>query len=90
MQVPGNRYLHLYAANLGRAADGTIVVLGDRTQAPSGAGYALENRLVLSRMLPDVFRDCQVQRLAPFFQAVRDTLRSRSPRTTATIPASSC
>jgi uncharacterized circularly permuted ATP-grasp superfamily protein/uncharacterized alpha-E superfamily protein len=79
MQVPANRYLHLYAANVGRMADGTIVVLGDRTQAPSGAGYALENRLVLSRMLPDVFRDCQVQRLAPFFQAIRDSLQAIAP-----------
>jgi uncharacterized circularly permuted ATP-grasp superfamily protein/uncharacterized alpha-E superfamily protein len=79
MQVPGNCYLHLYAANLGRAADGRIMVLGDRTQAPSGAGYALENRLVLSRMLPDIFRDCRVQRLAPFFQVVRDTLQSITP-----------
>ncbi|MFO0889066.1 MAG: circularly permuted type 2 ATP-grasp protein [Isosphaeraceae bacterium] len=77
--VPANCYLHLYAANLGRAADGRILVLGDRTQAPSGAGYALENRLVLSRMLPDIFRDCRVQRLAPFFQAMRDTLQSISP-----------
>jgi uncharacterized circularly permuted ATP-grasp superfamily protein/uncharacterized alpha-E superfamily protein len=79
MQVPRSRYLHLYAANLGRSADGKIVVLGDRTQAPSGAGYALENRLVLSRMLPDVFRDCHVQRLAPFFQEVRDLLQSIAP-----------
>ena len=59
--------------------DGKIVVLGDRTQAPSGTGYALENRLVLSRMLPELFRDCQVQRLAPFFQAVRDILQSIAP-----------
>ena len=79
MQVPAKRYLHLYAANLARAADGGFMVLGDRTQAPSGAGYALENRLVLSRMLPDVFRDCQVQRLAPFFQAVRDNLQAIAP-----------
>ncbi len=79
MQVPANRYLHLYAANLGRLDDGKIVVLGDRTQAPSGTGYALENRLVLSRMLPELFRDCQVQRLAPFFQAVRDILQSIAP-----------
>ncbi len=79
MQVPANRYLHLYAANLGRLDDGKIEVLGDRAQAPSGTGYALENRLVLSRMLPELFRDCQVQRLAPFFQAVRDILQSIAP-----------
>ena len=49
-------------------------VLGDRTQAPSGAGYALENRLALSRAMPDVYRELRVERLAPFFQAVQAEL----------------
>jgi uncharacterized circularly permuted ATP-grasp superfamily protein/uncharacterized alpha-E superfamily protein len=80
VKVPDNRFLHLYAANLGRGADGNWRVLGDRTQAPSGAGYALENRIVMTRTLPEAFRDCQVYRLAPFFQAFRDTLRAISPR----------
>ncbi len=71
-KLPGDRYLHLYAANVGRAADGSFHVLGDRTQSPSGAGYALENRIVLSRTLPETFRHCQVQRLAMFFQTLRD------------------
>jgi uncharacterized circularly permuted ATP-grasp superfamily protein/uncharacterized alpha-E superfamily protein len=79
LKLPGNRHVHLYAANIGRCADGTFRVLGDRTQAPSGAGYALENRIVLSRMLPDAFRDCRVQRLALFFRTLRDTLRSIAP-----------
>src|SRR5262249_25952437 len=78
-ESPGNRYLHLYAADVGRSADGTFVVLGDRTQSPSGAGYALENRIVLSRILPDTFRDCRVQRLALFFQTLRETLRDIAP-----------
>jgi uncharacterized circularly permuted ATP-grasp superfamily protein/uncharacterized alpha-E superfamily protein len=73
------RFLHLYAANLARAPDGQFWVLGDRTQAPSGAGYVLENRLVLSRMLPDVLPDCQVQRLARYFLTVRETLRELAP-----------
>jgi len=77
--VSENRFIHLYAANIVRAADGAFRVLGDRAQAPSGAGYALENRLVLSRMLPDAFRDCRVQRLAPFFLTLRDTLRAIAP-----------
>jgi uncharacterized circularly permuted ATP-grasp superfamily protein/uncharacterized alpha-E superfamily protein len=77
--LPQDRYLHLYAANIGRGSDGAFRVLGDRTQAPSGAGYALENRLVLARMLPDAFRECRVQRLAPFFRTLRDTLRSIAP-----------
>ncbi len=79
LKVLGNRHLHLYAADVGRAPDGSFCVLGDRTQAPSGAGYALENRIVLSRMLPEVFRDCQVQRLALFFRSLRETLRSIAP-----------
>ncbi|MBM4069022.1 MAG: hypothetical protein FJ271_08775 [Planctomycetes bacterium] len=77
--LPGNRHLHFYAADLGRAPDGSIWVLGDRTQAPSGAGYALENRIVMSRMLPEVFRDCQVDRLALFFRAFRETMRTAAP-----------
>ena len=54
-QAAGRRRLQLYAADLGRGPDGRWWVLGDRTQAPSGAGYALENRLVLSRALPDLY-----------------------------------
>ena len=75
----GGRRLLLYAANLGRSEDGRFWALGDRTQAPSGAGYALENRIVLSRVLPDVFRDCQVERLARFFHTLRETLRAVAP-----------
>jgi len=77
---PGGVYLHLYAADLARAPDGSFWVLGDRTQAPSGAGYALENRIVVSRLLPQLFRDCKVERLAPFFSALRDSLARLAPR----------
>ncbi len=68
--------MHVYAAHLARDAGGGWRVLADRTQVPSGAGYALENRIVVSRMLPHIYHNCQVQRLAPFFMALRDTLRS--------------
>lgn len=76
---PQNIYLHLHAVDLARSPDGKWWALADRTQAPSGTGYALENRIVLSRILPEEFRDCQVQRLASFFQNGRDTLRSLAP-----------
>ncbi len=79
IRLPGDRYLHLAAFDLGRDRDGVICVLGDRTQGPSGAGYALENRIVLGRMLPEVFKACNVQRLALFFRTFRDTLRSLAP-----------
>ena len=77
---PNNRYLFMYAADVGRGSDGRVIALGDRTQNPSGAGYALENRIVVSRMLPETFQDCRVQRLAVFFRTFRDTLRAAAPR----------
>ena len=77
--VPGNVYLHIYAADLARSPDGHWWVIADRTQAPSGAGYALENRLVSARVLPDVFRTAHIHRLATFFQTYRETLQSLAP-----------
>lgn len=66
--------LHLYAADLARSPNGHWWVVADRTQAPSGAGYALENRMVISRTFPEMFRDLNVQRLAGFFSTLRDSL----------------
>jgi uncharacterized circularly permuted ATP-grasp superfamily protein/uncharacterized alpha-E superfamily protein len=80
--VIGGARLHVYAADLARGLDGRFWVLGDRTQAPSGAGYALENRIVVSRMLPHLFRDCRAERLAPFFRTLREGLVRLSPRQT--------
>ncbi len=77
---PGDVALHVYAADLARAADGRFWVIADRTQAPSGAGYALENRIVVSRTLPEIFRECRVQRLAAFFGTLRDGLRGLALR----------
>jgi uncharacterized circularly permuted ATP-grasp superfamily protein/uncharacterized alpha-E superfamily protein len=78
--IPNQSYLHLHATDLTRSPDGQWWVISDRTQAPSGAGYALENRIVLSRILPDEFRDCRVERLASFFRVHRDTLRALAPQ----------
>ncbi len=78
--VPGGVRLHLYAADLARAPDGRWWVVEDRTQAPSGAGYALENRLIISRLFPDLFRELKVQRLASFFAALREGLAKLAPR----------
>jgi len=70
----GGRHLVLAAADLGRTPQGDWCVMADHTQAPSGTGYALENRLVLLRVLPEEFRTCQVRRLAAYFQYQRDAL----------------
>lgn len=77
--VRGDTLLHTYAADIARAPDGNWWVVGDRTQVPSGAGYALENRLIISRVFPDLFRDLKVQHLASFFAALRDSLAHWAP-----------
>jgi len=67
----GGAHLRFCAVDLGRSAEGKWWVLSDRTQAASGAGYALENRLALARALPDIYRTLHVERLAQFFQALQ-------------------
>jgi uncharacterized circularly permuted ATP-grasp superfamily protein/uncharacterized alpha-E superfamily protein len=79
VKPPGGRFLHLYAADVVRGNAGAWSVLADRTQAPSGAGYALENRIIISRLLPDEFRECHVERLATYFQQVRRTMSALAP-----------
>jgi uncharacterized circularly permuted ATP-grasp superfamily protein len=79
-QVPGGTWLHIYAADLARSPDGRWWVMADRTQAVSGAGYALENRLLVSRTFPRLYRDMRVQHLARFFATLRDSLLHAAPR----------
>ncbi|MFZ2404748.1 MAG: circularly permuted type 2 ATP-grasp protein [Methylobacter sp.] len=73
------RQLIVYSANLARGHNGRMWVLDDRSQAPSGAGYALENRTVMTRVLPDIFRETQVHRLSGFFKALRKGLMDLAP-----------
>lgn len=79
VRVPGEHHLVLYAADMVRDADGAMCVIGDRAQAPSGAGYALENRTVMSRVLPSLFRDSHVHRLSGFFHQLRQKLMALAP-----------
>ena len=67
VKLPGKHQLILYAADLSRGPDGKVWVLRDRTQAPSGMGYALENRSALNRVIPEIFKDYQVTKLGGFF-----------------------
>ena len=74
-KVPGGIRLHQVAFDLGRGTDGTWRVIGTRAQSPSGAGYALENRITVSRLFPDAFRELHVHMLARFYRAVQSRLR---------------
>jgi uncharacterized circularly permuted ATP-grasp superfamily protein/uncharacterized alpha-E superfamily protein len=72
----GGNFLHFIAFEIGRGPRGGWWVLGDRTQTPSGAGFALENRIATRRAFPDVFGALHVHRLAPFFREFRDALQA--------------
>jgi uncharacterized circularly permuted ATP-grasp superfamily protein/uncharacterized alpha-E superfamily protein len=70
----GKTYLHLYACDLARSPDGRWWVINDRTQGPSGAGYALQNRLIVTPLYENIFRSLGVQRLANFFRTLQQQL----------------
>ncbi|HEY2843993.1 MAG TPA: circularly permuted type 2 ATP-grasp protein, partial [Bryobacteraceae bacterium] len=88
--VPRQSYLHLLGIDLARSPDGRWWVLADRTQSPSGTGYALENRTIVSDVLPDAFRAANVRRLASFFRTQREVLlglaKSDHPRAVVLTP----
>jgi len=79
IQLPGKHHLVLYSADMARTEDGKIWVLNDRTQAPSGSGYALENRLTMARIVPELFNGLKVRRLSPYFHSLRNALTSIAP-----------
>nr|WP_244426640.1 circularly permuted type 2 ATP-grasp protein [Sinorhizobium sojae] len=70
-------FLHFCSFEIGRGPDGNWWVLSDRTEAPSGAGFALENRVATARAFSDLYAEPHAHRLASFFGAFRDTLQAR-------------
>lgn len=77
--VPGEMRLHFYAVDLARSEDGRWWVIADRAQVPSGAGYALENRVVSALTLPGLFHQNCVRPLNQFFAARNSGLLSMAP-----------
>ncbi|MFV3130121.1 circularly permuted type 2 ATP-grasp protein [Niveispirillum sp. KHB5.9] len=80
MELPPGSRLTLVATDMVRDSDGIWRVLASRTQAPTGTGYTLENRVVMSQTLAQSFRGCNVERLSPFFEQLRQTLINLAPR----------
>lgn len=72
--VPAEQQLVLYGAEIGRAPDGQLWVTQDWTQSPSGIGYALISRMVISRVFPSLFRDTGVHPVLPFLRSLRANL----------------
>jgi uncharacterized circularly permuted ATP-grasp superfamily protein/uncharacterized alpha-E superfamily protein len=79
VKLIGHHQLVLYATDLARGPDQKMWVVSDRTQAPSGAGYALENRVAVSRVMPNLFRHSQTRRLANFFKSMHAGLTAIAP-----------
>lgn len=77
--LPGEQQLLLYAADIVRTPDGRMRVMSDRTQTPSGTGYALVNRSAMARVFPSLFRDSHVHRLSLYFNSLRLTLSRLNP-----------
>ena len=72
--------LLIYSADLSRGPDGRIWVVNDRTQAPSGMGYALENRYALNKVLPGIFKDINVKQPSSFFYDFNQMLIEAAPQ----------
>ena len=75
----GGTYLHIAAFDLARGPDGNWAVVSQRTQAPSGLGYLLENRLLISRQFPQAFETMKIQRLAATYRVWVESLKAHSP-----------
>ena len=80
IQMAGTHKLILYSADIARSPDGKIWVLNDRTQAPSGSGYALENRMAMARILPEFFEGLKVKQLGPYYTDLRNALTEMMPQ----------
>ncbi|RRQ28847.1 hypothetical protein DK926_06025 [Rhodococcus sp. Eu-32] len=77
--VPGPHQLFIHAADVGRSSDGRFRVVADRTQAPSGIGYALADRRVMSRAAPELFAGTNPRPLSTFARAMRSALIDAAP-----------
>ncbi|HYF34762.1 MAG TPA: circularly permuted type 2 ATP-grasp protein, partial [Prosthecobacter sp.] len=77
---PGGRWLFSLACDLVRDGEGRWRVLADRTQAPSGHGYTLENRIIMANVYAEEFNASRVRRLASYFEMKREMLRSLAPK----------
>jgi uncharacterized circularly permuted ATP-grasp superfamily protein/uncharacterized alpha-E superfamily protein len=80
IRQPGKHQLIVYAADVAKSIEGKIWVVNDRTQAPSGSGYALENRTTMTRVIPELFNGLKVRHLSPYFAALRNGLNEIAPK----------
>jgi uncharacterized circularly permuted ATP-grasp superfamily protein len=79
--VPRGIYTHICGIDLVRdSKSGDFYVLEDNVRIPSGISYVLENRLVMTRTLPEAFQACEVLPVNNYPDELSRILRSLSPR----------
>ena len=78
VRAPGGIALHIVAFDLARGPDGDWWIVSQRTQSPSGLGYVLHNRLIVSRLFPEAFRELRVQHIASSYRRLLDTLAAQA------------
>ena len=80
IKLPGLHQLFLYGADIGRDKHGKLWILNDRTQAPSGSGYALENRAVMSKVMSEISHSYEIRKLTGFFNTLHQSLLAIAPK----------
>ncbi|MEZ6058643.1 MAG: circularly permuted type 2 ATP-grasp protein [Planctomycetaceae bacterium] len=71
--------LMLFGTELARSPNGDWYVMADRTDAPIGLGFVLENRITTARLMPQVVHRLGLERLAPFFIHLKNALLRMCP-----------
>ena len=72
---PNTQALPMYSCDVSRTPSGSWVVVDDICQYPAGIGYALENRVVLSRVLHGNFKEYRVRRIATYFRQLQKQIQ---------------
>jgi uncharacterized circularly permuted ATP-grasp superfamily protein len=75
----GGTYVHIGGIDLIRRSDGAFVVLEDNLRTPSGVSYVIENRTVMKRVYPELFRGVRVRTVDEYPTRLRDALHEVAP-----------
>jgi uncharacterized circularly permuted ATP-grasp superfamily protein len=86
-EPPGGQYIHVVGTDLVRDGQGQFLVLEDNGRTPSGVSYVLENRVVMKKVFPELFRQCRVQRVEDYPYRLRAALCSVAPAGAADAPS---
>jgi uncharacterized circularly permuted ATP-grasp superfamily protein len=79
VRPPGGVYCHVSGCDLVRDGDGRWRVLEDNVRTPSGISYVLENRLAMTRLMPDLFTGHRVRPVDHYPSLLLDALRAVAP-----------